>query len=241
MSRRLAIGVAAAFLVAGAGAAGIYVYFFSGLRTTPTALTLAPASTPSPGAAAPAISDLSGRWQVASGSVAGYRVREQFVGQSSPHEAVARTSTVSGSVTVTSAGSGYQADDLTFTADLSGLHSIDQVAGRDVSQRDSIVARDLDVSQFPTATFKASSALLSSDLLSGATDTITIPGQVTIHGVTKSVTATVQVRLNGATVEVAGNVAIQMTDFGVSPPQVGFVTVEPSVTIEFQLSLTKSS
>jgi len=173
--------------------------------------------------------------------VAGYRVREQFVGQSSPHEAVARTSTVSGSVTVTGAGSGYQADDLTFTADLSGLHSIDQVAGRDVSQRDSIVARDLDVSQFPTAAFKASRALLSSDLLSGATDTISIPGQVTIHGVTKSVTATVQVRLNGATVEVAGNVAIQMTDFGVSPPQVGFVTVEPSVTIEFQLSLTKSS
>jgi hypothetical protein len=31
-----------------------------------------------------------------------------------------------------------------------------------------------------------------------------------------------------------------MTDFGVQPPRAGFVTVQPEVTIEFQLQLNKT-
>jgi hypothetical protein len=30
-----------------------------------------------------------------------------------------------------------------------------------------------------------------------------------------------------------------MTDFGVSPPTIGFTTVQPAVTIEFSLNLTQ--
>src|SRR5947207_2696189 len=82
----------------------------------------APAAAATPGAVA-------GNWAVATGSVVGYRVREQFVGQSSPHEAVARTSDVTGSVTVTQDSSGLTAANLTFTAQVGTLKSVDTVAG----------------------------------------------------------------------------------------------------------------
>lgn len=59
-----------------------------------------------------------------------------MVGQSSPHEAVARTSAVSGGLTVRRGISGLEATGLRFTAQLANLQSADQVAGYDVTQRD---------------------------------------------------------------------------------------------------------
>jgi hypothetical protein len=56
-------------------------------------------------------------------------VQELFAGQSSKHEAVARTSQVSGGITATGdATSGYQISAITITANLGALHSVDQVA-----------------------------------------------------------------------------------------------------------------
>src|SRR5690349_17288350 len=106
MSRRLVIPIVAvvALLVLGGGAAS-YVYFFSGLRTTPAALAFAspsPSKSPASPAGTPSASvpGFAGVWQVASGSLAGYRVKEQFVGQTSTHEAVARPAAVSGQLTI---------------------------------------------------------------------------------------------------------------------------------------------
>src|SRR5439155_876056 len=97
MARRLWIPIAAVAALVLLGVGGAYAYFFSGLRTTPPALALAsPSATASTSATPTAASAGSGTWTVASGSVAGYRVKEQFVGQSSSHEAVARGSAVSG-------------------------------------------------------------------------------------------------------------------------------------------------
>jgi polyisoprenoid-binding protein YceI len=62
---------------------------------------------------------------------------------------------------------------------------------------------------------------------------------LTIRGVTKSVTASIQLRVTGNTAQIVGTVATNMTDFGVSPPALGFTTVQPAVTIEFSLNLTR--
>ena len=64
---------------------------------------------------------------------------------------------MSGGLTVQQGSSGLQAIALKFTAQLANLRSVDQVAGLDVSRRDSIVSRTLSVSQYPTATFQAES------------------------------------------------------------------------------------
>lgn len=236
VSRRLWIPIVAVAALALLGSAGAYAYFFSGLRASPPSLALAsPSASPATGASANA-----GTWQIATGSVVGYRVKEQFVGQTSSHEAVARTSEVTGQVTIAQTGSSYQMTSAKITVQLSGLASVDSVAGYNVTNRDRIVQRSLDVSSFPTAVFEAQSVALPAGAETGQTVTVSAPGKLTIHGVTKDVTATLQLRVTGGTAQIAGSIATNMTDYGISPPSVGFTTVQPAVTLEFQLSLTQA-
>ncbi len=237
-NRILIAGVAVVAAVALAGG-GAYVYFFSGLRSTPATLGLS--ATPNASPTATTSTGLAGSWTVTTGSLAGYRVKELFVGQSSKHEAVARTSTVSGTVAVSGdATSGYQVSAITITAVLTDLHSIDSVAGRDVTQRDGVVSRQMNLQQFPNATFLASSLSVPGPVTSQTIE-LSIPGKLTIHGVTKDVTATAKAQEAGGKLEIAGSVAIDMTDYGVSPPAVPFVTVDSQVTVEFDIFLTKGS
>ncbi|MBJ7600840.1 MAG: hypothetical protein DLM67_14530 [Candidatus Nephthysia bennettiae] len=239
--RRGAIGIVAVVAVVALGAIGAYLYFFSGLRSAPKPLALAsPNASASPSASAGQSGALAGTWTVAQGSLAGYRVREQFVGQNSPHEAVARTTAVSGGLTVQPSSGAFQATGVSFTAQLSGLQSVDQVAGYNVSQRDRFVSRSLGVQQYPDATFKAASVSVPASAGNGQEVSLTVPGQLTIHGVTKDATATLKGRLNGSQLDLAGSSPATMTDFGITPPQVPFTTSESTVTIEFNLVLSRA-
>ena len=224
------------------GGGGVYAYFFSGLRSTPAPLSLA---TPSASAVASASASASatagkGTWSIASGSLVGYRVNEQFVGQSSSHQAVARTSDVTGNVVITQSGTTYEMTSTTITVQLANLASVDSVAGHNVTNRDRIVQQSLDVRSFPTATFTSQSVALPAGADSGQAVTVSVPGQLTVRGVTKTVTATIQLRVTGNTAQIAGTIATNMTDFGVSPPTIGFTTVQSAVTIEFSLNLAQA-
>jgi polyisoprenoid-binding protein YceI len=236
--RKGLIAAAAALVVVVMAGVGGYVYFFSNLRSSPPslALTASPAASPTVTGAA---SDLAGTWTVTTGSQARYRVKELFVGETAKHDAVAQTSSVSGGVTVTGDASGYQATAISVIADLTSLHSIDSVAGRNVTQRDGIVSRQLDVQQFPNAKFAATSASVPGTVTSSQVD-VTVTGSLTIHGVTKPVTATAKAQYVGGRIEIAGSVSINMTDYGVTPPQVPFTTVDPAATIEFDIFLTRA-
>jgi polyisoprenoid-binding protein YceI len=240
MRNRLIIAGAALVAALALAGGGAYVYFFSGLRSSPGALGLSATPSPAASGSATAPGSLAGTWTVTTGSVAGYRVKELFVGQTSKHDAVARTSTVSGSLTVSGDSSGYQVNAITITAVLTDLHSVDSVAGRDVSQRDGFVSRQMNLQQFPNATFTASSVSVT-PAASGQPVDISLTGKLTIHGVTKDVTATAKAQPTGSKVEVAGSIAVDMTDYGVSPPSVPFTTVDSQVTIEFDIFLTKTA
>ncbi|HEX2646171.1 MAG TPA: YceI family protein [Candidatus Dormibacteraeota bacterium] len=239
MSRKLWIPLVAVVAFVALGSAGAFAYFFSGLRTSPSALSL---PTPSASASSTATATpTSGGvvWQITSGSVVGYRVKEQFVGQSSSHEAVARTSGAGGQVTITRSAGTYTLASAKVTVQLSGLASVDSVAGYNVTNRDRIVQGALDVSSHPTATFVAQSVTLPAGSDSGQAVTVSVPGQLTVHGLTKDVSASIQLRVNNGTAQLAGSISTNMTDFGVNPPTIGFTTVEPAVTIEFSLVLTQ--
>ena len=242
--RLLVVGIACVAGLALAGG-GAYIYFFSGLRSSPNALGLSATPSPTGSGATPSgypaattSTGVTGNWTVATGSVAGYRVKELFVGQTSKHDAVARTSNISGGLTVSGDSSGYQVGAITLTAVLTGLTSVDSVAGRDVTQRDSFVSRQMDLQQFPDAIFAASSAAVAGTVTRQPAD-ISVSGKLTIHGVTKGVTATVKAQVTGGKIEIAGSVPMVMTDFGISPPSVPFTTVDSQVTIEFDIFLAK--
>jgi polyisoprenoid-binding protein YceI len=243
VTRRLLVGLVSVVVLLALAGGGAYVYFFSNLRSSPTQLVLASpttTTTASPSTATTS-SGLAGTWKVTSSSVAGYRVKELFVGETSKHEAVARTSAVSGSMSVGGdATSGYRITAITITADLTGLHSVDTVAGRDVTQRDFFVSRDLDLQSFPTATFTATSASIAGPVTTSRVAS-TIAGSLTIHGVTKQVTATVQAQVAGGKIEIAGSVNLVMTDYGINPPQVPFTAVDAQVVVEFDIFLTRAS
>jgi len=108
-----------------------------------------------------------------------------------------------------------------------------------VSQRDGIVTRQLAVQQFPDATFAATSASVPGTVTSAQVD-VTASGRLTIHGITRDVSITAKAQVVGDKLEIAGTLTINMTDYGVSPPQAPFVTVDPTATIEFDLFLTRA-
>ena len=98
----------------------------------------------------------------------------------------------------------------------------------------------LDVQGFPSATFTADTGT-APEAVTGSPVDLTVPGKLTIHGVTKSVTATGRAQLNGGRVEIAGSLPIDMTDYGITPPQVPFTKVDSRVTLAFDIFLTKSA
>jgi polyisoprenoid-binding protein YceI len=236
MRRNLVLAACAATAAIVLVAVGGYLYFFSNLRSSPASLALS--ASPTAGAATP-LTGLAGIWTVTTGSQARYRVKELFVGETAKHDAVAQTSNVTGTMTVAGDETGYHVTAITVTGDVTSLHSIDTVAGRNVSQRDGIVSRQLEVQRFPAATFTATSASVPGTVTTTPVD-VTVPGKLTIHGVTKDVTAAAKAQVVGDKIEIAGSVPINMTDYGVSPPQVPFTTVDPSATVEFDLFLTKT-
>jgi polyisoprenoid-binding protein YceI len=236
MKRNLMLAAIAALAIVFVIGVATYAYFFSGLRTSPASLGL---STPSATSPPTATTGLAATWKVTTGSLAGYRVQELFAGETSKHLAVARTSNVSGGLTVSGGTSGYQVSGITLIADLSSLQSVDQVAGRNVSQRDGIVARQLETQQIPLATFTAATASVPGSVTSMPAD-VTLLGRLTIHGVTKDVTASAHAQVVGDKIEIAGTLTINMADYSVSPPRAPFVTVDPAATIEFDVFLARS-
>jgi polyisoprenoid-binding protein YceI len=221
--------------IAGAGllALGTASWLLLGSHQAPAPLAL---STPVAGGSQ---SSLIGNWKVATGSEAGYRVKEKFINQPATTEAVARTSKIAGSLVVTSSGSELIVTSIHFTADLTALVSQDRYANYQVYQRDSFV-RDiyLETNRFPTSDFTASSVPVSADV-TGSTP-LSVNGKLKVHGFTKPVIAQVQVQLNGNQVEIAGSINVDMRDFAIAPPDISFTTAEPQVVIEFRLLLERA-
>jgi polyisoprenoid-binding protein YceI len=217
------------------GAAGVlFVYFvlFSHSAPAPLALT-----SPSAAAATPAltVTEIPGTWTVASNSVAGYRVREQLAFVQAPSDAVGRTSQITGSVTITGSAAALSVSAATFTVNVQSLTSDQQM--RD----DRLQTMGLESSRYPNATFVLSSPVpLPANAASGAEIHVSLTGALTIHGTTKTETIPVQARISGSQIEVVGSITFPWGDFNMQTPNVaGFVTVDGTATMEFDLFLKR--
>jgi polyisoprenoid-binding protein YceI len=218
------IVVAGAVVVIGALVAAYFLFF---TPDSPKKLTLSNGSGQAP------TGDLSGAWQVTSGSEAGYRVREKLAQLPAQSDAVGRTSGVTGSLAVEKSGSALTVRTASFDADLTGLKSDEQ-------RRDNrIRTTGIETDRFPKATFAlASPAAVPQDLGTGKQVTVPVTGDLTLHGVTKRITIPLAVAARGTTFEVVGSYAFPMSDFAITPPSISpFVSVEPNATLEFRLVL----
>jgi polyisoprenoid-binding protein YceI len=221
----VATGVAGVVLLAVGGVAVLVI----GSHRAPAPLAL---SSPAPVAASGAA---GGNWKVATGSEVGYRVKEQFINQPGPTEAVARTTKISGGFRVEGSGTALRAAGIHFTADLSALQSQDKYANYQVYQRDFFIRTVyLQTDQFPNADFNAASVTIPPGIESGPVS-VTVAGTLKVHGVTKAVTTQLQAQRNATGVEVAGSINVDMRDFGVEVPSISFTTAQPGVVIEYHL------
>jgi polyisoprenoid-binding protein YceI len=222
--------VAAVVAVGAAGVLFIYFVLFSHSAPAPLALASPAATAQSPALTA---AQVPGTWTVGSKSVAGYRVREQLAFLSAPSDAVGRTSQISGNASIAGSGDALTVTAASFTVNVESLTS-------DQSMRDNhIQTLGLESAQFPHATFVLSSPVsLPANATSGAEIQVSLRGALTIHGTTKTVAIPVQARLTGSQIEVVGSITFPWGEFNMQAPNVGgFVTVDSTATMEFDLFL----
>jgi len=190
-----------------------------------------------PGQTEAATTDVNGTWTVVPGpdddaerTQAGYRVDEILRG--SPLTVNGRTPKVTGQAVVAES----KLESATFTVDVASITSPE--SARDNQFRGEDI---LDTGKFPTAELRVTQPVdVASVPESGESATLDIPVSLTVKGVSRDVTAKVDVQRAGETIVAAGSVPITWTDFNVTPPDfAGFVTVEPTGTIEFLVNLAK--
>ncbi len=199
--------------------------------TTEPAATGAAAST-EPGTA----TGVAGEWQVATDSVAGYRVREQLANLPAESDAVGRTSDVTGSITVEENGDGARLTAGTLTVDTTTIAS-------DEGRRDNrLRSEGLQTDQFPTATFVVTQPVdVPAAALAGTATDITLVGDLTLHGVTKAVEIPAQVQLTDGRIQVAGSLTFPLADFDITAPNVGgfIISIADEGALEFLVAFSK--
>jgi len=222
-------------LIAGGAAAGLIVaalaVLFLLVLPTSAPQKLAISATRSASSSLVATGQTAGSWTIARNSLAGYRVREQLAFVGAPSDAVGRTSSITGSMSLAQSATGYTVGAATFTVDVSTLTS-------DRSMRDQrIHSIGLQSDRYPTASFTLTTPIaLPATASNGQTVQVSAIGDLTIHGSTQSVTIPMQAKLSGSQIEAAGSITFPFTQFGMTPPNIGgFVSVQNNATMEFQL------
>ena len=220
----VAVVVAVGLIV---GGPWVYARVLAPEPAAPLALTT-PTPTPTPtGPVALQTAAMEGSWTVGEGSQAGYRLGEVLSGEAVT--VVGRTEKVTGSVVV-AGGMLTSAEIVVDTASI----VTDQAA------RDAYFRRALDTSSFPVATFTLSAPV---DLapVNGSAEPVVLqaPGVLTFHGISRDVVAAIQVQGTAAGIEVLGSIPVTLQEFELEAPTLGFVTVEPTGTVEMLLTLTR--
>ena len=227
--RRTLVYVLSGFVVLAVGAFA-FAYFVLFPTDSPDKFTLSDsAATPAATATAAATAAAgTTTWAIADGSEAGYRVREKLAFLPAKNDAVGRTSAITGNAESTGAGDALKITKASFKIDVSTLTS-------DQDKRDErIRSIGIESDRFPTATFALAEPIALTKTKVDAT------GDLTLHGVKKRVTIPLQVRQSGATLEAVGSLSFPWGDFGMTAPSVaGFVSVEDTATLEFDLKLAE--
>jgi polyisoprenoid-binding protein YceI len=207
-TRPALLALAAVLLLAIGGSAVGYVVFLRGDNVAPLALpngspaasraanASAPASSAAaslaPASAAITAADIPGTWKIAADSIVGYRVREKLASLSAESDAVGRTSAITGTATIETAGSGIRLSAASFSVDMTTIASDRQM--RDNRLRNSGIETDT----FRTSTFKLTTPVdLPAAATTGTAVDVTLHGELTLHGVTKTVDIPAKAQLRG--------------------------------------------
>jgi polyisoprenoid-binding protein YceI len=230
-TRRLRIIAIAAVVVV--ALLGFAAWWFVFRDDAPPPASLVDRDAPTTLAGAPAGS-ADGTWTVHPGRdvFAGYRIDEQFAGDTIEKTAVGRSPAVTGTFTV----QGSTVPAASIDVDLTELKSDSGRRDREMQQS------GLELARFPSASFRLTQPVV----LPGAPalgQPVSVPavGELTLHGVTKPVTVALTARWNGDSIDLAGQAPVVLADYGIRPPSIGgFVSVDDRGAFEVQLTFTRT-
>ncbi|QXU53991.1 YceI family protein [Rhodococcus sp. LW-XY12] len=194
----------------------------------------APAASVSTEGAEAATGELDGEWTVVEGAepnrtAAGYTVHEILRG--ADVTVVGSTDQVSGSATITD-------------GTLEAAEVVVQVEGitTDGGQRDGqFRTRVMDTAAHPTATFALTEPVdLTSLPDDGSIGSVTATGTLTLRGAERPVTVDVDVLRTGERLVASGSIPTTWTDYGVEPPNLGFVTVDGAGSVDFLVTFEQN-
>jgi YceI-like domain len=215
------------------GVAGIaFIYFVLFPTSSPKPLRLTGSKVAEPVSSG---TSLSGRWTIATGSVAGYRVREKLGFLPAESDAVGRTSEITGQALVSESKAGVVITAASFKVAVNTLKS-------DQAMRDQHIGTiGLRSDEYPTATFVLSEPLsLPASALSGRVVDAAVRGVFNIHGTARTETVPLQMSFSNTTIQAAGSLTFPWSTFNMTAPSVaGFVNVSDKATMEFDLRLQR--
>jgi polyisoprenoid-binding protein YceI len=189
----------------------------------------APLALPTGTPAAPS-GPLAGRWQVAAGSAAGFRVQETVIGMS--NEVGGNTNAVTGTAVL----GGNRIAAGSFGINLTMI----TIGGKKQPQ----FVTSLDAGRYPDATVTLARPVpLNAAFAAGRTATMTAPAELTLRGTTRPVTVTITARRDGAALEAAGRIPVTFANWGIKLPT-GFGPIGSLAghgTAEFVLILHRAS
>jgi polyisoprenoid-binding protein YceI len=194
------------------------------------------ASSGSTTARAGSSSGVGEKWTIATGSQAGYRVREKLAFLPAESDAVGRTSQITGSATFNQSKAAVTITAASFNVAVDTLKS-------DRSMRDEKIHEiGLESSRYPTATFALSkSVVIPAAAVKGRVVTVSVTGTFDIHGVAKVETLPVEMRISGTTFQAVGSLTFPWSEFGMTAPSIGgFVNVTEKATMEFDLRMRRA-
>jgi polyisoprenoid-binding protein YceI len=169
-----------------------------------------------------------GPWHVdrRAGVYVGYRIRELFGDAILKRDAVGRTPTVSGRMTI----AGGHVTAAVVSADLRDLES-----GR--AARDSYIQDNaLDSNKYPTGRFTLTKPIaLPAHIERGTAIRARANGRLLLHGVTRPINLDLQACTNGSTVNVVGTAPITLADYGIHAPDTVIAKVDDHGSIEVNL------
>lgn len=194
-----------------------------------------PAAAVSTAGAEAAAGALDGTWVVVPGiqpnlTAAGYTVNEVLRGE--PVTVVGSTNKVTGEAVI----SDTTLESAGFQVEVAGVAT--DIGQRDEQLRSKMI---LDVAAHPIASLTLARPMdVAAFPDDGTPSTVPMEVDLTVKGTTVRTTVEVTVLRSGEQVIASGSVPIAWAEVGVEPPSLGFVTVEPTGTIDFLVSLAKT-